>query len=88
MEASLQNQVNCIAFRLRYDTQVSIPFDSTSTVRHTVTMAFIGDESNAYAIICTIASHASQALADQEQVSSFLDQLLLLSGPQQDAGLS
>ena len=51
-------------------------------------MTFIGDESNAYAIICRIASHASQALADQEQMTSFLDQTLLLSGPQQDAGLS
>ena len=58
IKAQLQNQVNCIAFRLRYDTQVSVSFDSASTVRHTVTMAFIGDESNAYAIIRRIASHA------------------------------
>ena len=42
--------------------------------KQTVTMTFIGDESNAYAIICRMASHASQALLDQEQVTSFLDQ--------------
>lgn len=74
IKAQLQNQVNCIAFHLRYETRLSIPFDSTSTVRQTVTMTFIGDESNAYAIICRMASHASQALPDQEQVTSFLDQ--------------
>ena len=37
-------------------------------------MTFIGDESNAYAITSRMASHASQALSDQEQVTSFLDQ--------------
>ena len=51
-------------------------------------MTFIGDESNAYAITGRMASHASQALANQEQLTSFLDQTCLLSGPQQDAGLS
>ena len=74
IKAQLQNQVNCIAFHWRYETRLSIPFDATSTVRQTVTMTFIGDESNAYAIICRMASHASQALPDQEQVTSFLDQ--------------
>ena len=74
IKAQVQNQVNCIAFRLHYDTRLSTPFDSTSTVRQTVAITFIGDESNAYAIICRTASHASQALPDQEQVTSFLDQ--------------
>lgn len=74
IKAQLQNQVNCIAFRLDYETRLSIPLDSTSTVRQIVTMTFIGVESNVYAIICRMASHASQALLDQEQVTSFPDQ--------------